>query len=265
MVNSYLKKAPQRTYPYNIMESSSRLRAVIFDLDGVLVDSEPLHMASFQKALGDLGKGLSEDIYKDRYLSLDDRGAFRNFYQDQKLPLDDAMLKSLIGRKSEMFDQLVESEGVLPFPAVPEFVMALTQRYPLAVATGSLKKEAELLLESSGIRPHFEVIVSADDVAHGKPNPESYLKAVEDLNLNKDRTRPIRPEECVVIEDSKHVIAQIHSIGMKCIAVSTSYPAFELSGADLVVPAIAALRVSQVEDLFLPPQPMPVPSQQNQN
>jgi HAD superfamily hydrolase (TIGR01509 family) len=172
-------------------------------------------------------------------------------------------LKELIDSKGQAFQDLIQTEGILPFPAVPELVMAASQRYPLAIASGARRHELETVLESAGIRPYFETIISADDVENGKPNPESYLKAVEGLNASGKRTSSIRPEECAVIEDSREGIASAHSARMKCIAVATSYPIFELSHADLVVPALAALRISQIEDLFQPPQLLAVPAPQN--
>jgi HAD superfamily hydrolase (TIGR01509 family) len=168
-------------------------------------------------------------------------------------------------KKAAIFDELVHTEGILPYPAVPEFVMAVAQRYPVALATGSRRHEAEFLLETAGIRPHFEAIISADDVERGKPDPESFQKALAALNNGGKRTSAIKPEECAVIEDSKHGIVSAHAAGMKCVAVSTSHPAFELSGADLVVSSLASLKITQIEDLFATPLPQPVPMPHPQN
>ena len=170
------------------------------------------------------------------------------------------MLKKLMEAKTQAFQAIIQNEGLMAYPAVPELVMAVSQRYPLAVASGARRHELETVLESAGVRSFFEVVVSADDVQYGKPHPESYLKAVEGLNATGKRTTPIRPEECVVIEDSKDGIASAHAAGMKCVAVATSFPMFELAHADLVVPALASLRVSQIEDLFHSPVPMPAPA-----
>jgi HAD superfamily hydrolase (TIGR01509 family) len=241
------------------------LRAIIFDLDGVLLDSEPLHFSAFKKSLGDMGDKMTQELYTDRYLALDDRGAFTRFYTDHKLPLSKDLLTDLMDKKAKLFDELVHTEGILPYPAVPEFVMAAAQRYPIALATGSRRHEAEFLLETAGIRPHFQAIVSADDVERGKPDPESFLKALAALNADGKRPTAIKPEECAVIEDSKHGIASAHSAGMKCVAVSTSHPAFELAGADLVVSSLASLKMSQIEDLFATPLPQPVPMPHPQN
>jgi len=258
----HLKRSPRPTYPLKSMENQPiHLRAVIFDCDGVLIDSEPLHFSAFKKILGSEGESLSEELYKQKYLALDDRGAIAKFYQETDQPLRLEQLDELMKKKTEIYQDLIKNDGVMAFPAVPEFVMAVSQRYPLAVASGSRRHEVELVLEAAGIRNYFEVIVSADDVKNGKPDAESYLKAVEALNSSGKRPTAIRPEECVVIEDSKDGIRSAHTAKMKVIAVATSYPTFELSKADLVIPNLAALKVSQLEDLFTaPPAPKPVPS-----
>lgn len=264
MTIAHLKNRLTSAYPYKVMEVNPvGLRSIIFDCDGVLVDSEPLHFAAFRKALAADGAVMTEELYNEQYLALDDRGAFSKFYQAQGRPLSPEELKDFLEKKADIFQQLVETEGILPYPAVPEFVMAVSQRYPLAIASGARRHELEMVLEMAGIRPYFEAIISADDVEKGKPDPESFLKAVQSLNDSGKRTTPIKPAECAVIEDSIQGIDSAHAAGMKCIAVATSYPAFELSHADLVVPSLAALRISQVEDLFVPPTPLAVPSSQN--
>ncbi|MFN0118393.1 MAG: HAD family hydrolase [Elusimicrobiota bacterium] len=260
----YLKPKQMTSYPINFQEGRTlALRAIIFDCDGVLVDSEPLHFSALKKTLEEAGYLLTEEIYKERYLANDDKGAFTHFYEDNKYPLTPENLAILMQKKAKHFEELVSSEGILPYPAVPEFVMAVSQRYPLAIASGARKHELEIITETAGIRSYFESIISADDVEKGKPDPESYIKALYALNNNGKRNSAIRPEECVVIEDSKEGIKSAHNAGMKCVAVATSYPAFELAAADLIVPSISALRISQMEDLFQPPAPLPMTSQKN--
>lgn len=265
MNSIYLKNRQPSAYPYKAIKEgkSMALRAIIFDCDGVLVDSEPVHFAAFKKTLQAHGGELSEEIYKERYLALDDKGLFNRFFQDNKRMLSTEELQALINEKGAAFQELIQSEGIMAYPAVPELVMAASQRYPLAIASGARRHELEVILEAAGIRPYFEVIISADDVENGKPNPESYLKALEGLNASGKRSTPIRPDECAVIEDSREGILSAHTAGMKCVAVATSYPAFQLSHADLVLPALASLKISQVEDLFQPPQLLAVPSPQN--
>lgn len=255
-----LKKHRLGAYPYKMDAGHVSLRAIIFDLDGVLVDSEPLHLLALRKLLGADGELLTDELYNERYLPLSDRDAITAFYRDIKKPLSLDDVNQLMAKKTEIFSALVQTEGLLPYPAVPELVMALSQRYPLAVASGARRHEVEFVLESAGIRSYFEALVSSDDVKNGKPDPESFVRAVELLNASGKRPTAIRPDECVVIEDSKVNVVAAHQAGMKCVAVATSYPAFELSAADLVVPSLAALKISQVEDLFQVPTPLPLPS-----
>jgi HAD superfamily hydrolase (TIGR01509 family) len=221
------------------------------------------HLRGLKRTLGAEADGLTEEIYKERYLALDDRGCITKLFKENGKMLSEANLLELTEAKTKIFQELVSTEGILPFPAVPEFVMALSQRYPLAIASGARRHELEVLLEGAGIRRYFETVVSSDDVQNGKPDPESYVTALSRLNDSGKRSLPIKADECVVIEDSKEGIMSAHAAGMKCVAVATSFPAFELSVADLVVPAIAALKISQIEDLFYSPAPLPIPTQQN--
>ncbi len=260
MSTIYLQNRSSTTYPYKMKDTQAALRAIIFDCDGVLVDSEPAHFEAFKRTLGADANRLTDEIYKERYLAMDDRGIFTTFYQDIGRPIAQDELKRLMEAKTKTFQSIIENEGLMTYPAVPELVMAVSQRYPLAVASGARRHELETVLESAGVRSFFEVVISADDVQFGKPHPQSYLKAVEELNATGKRLTPIKPEECVVIEDSRDGIASAHSAGMKCVAVATSFPMFELAHADLVVPGLASLRVSQIEDLFHSPVPLQSPA-----
>src|SRR5204863_4106170 len=142
MTNAYLKNRPTGAYPYKVREGGSvALRAIIFDCDGVLVDSEPVHFSAFRKTLESRGASLSEEAYKERYLALDDRGVFTRYFQDQGKPLATAELGELIEEKGAAFQTLIQSEGIMAYPAVPELVMAASQRYPLAIASGARRHE----------------------------------------------------------------------------------------------------------------------------
>src|SRR5262249_52016460 len=154
MTTTHLKNHYGGAYPYRKEASPVALRSIIFDCDGVLIDSEPVHLAAFRKVLGVGPEILSEDLYKERYLAMDDRGAITRFYEDHQKTLSQAELNQLLEKKTAIYQELVRTEGLLPFPAVPEFVMAVSQRYPLAVASGARRHEVEMALESAGIRTY---------------------------------------------------------------------------------------------------------------
>ena len=229
------------------------LRAIVFDCDGVLVDSEPIHLKAFQDVLEGEGIEITRDDYINKYLALDDKSCFQTIFKEKGRELSPQQLDSLMKKKAVAYARATKGGNLLVFPGVPEFVMAASQSYPLAVASGALKEEVEQALEAAGIRPYFEAIVTADDVANGKPHPEPYLRALDLLNASGKRPTPISARECVVIEDARHGVVAAHAAGMKCAAISTSHPAYELAAADLVVPEIGALKLVQLQDLFAAP------------
>jgi HAD superfamily hydrolase (TIGR01509 family) len=158
------------------------------------------------------------------------------------------MLKTLIARKTEMYKKTA-AQNLVILPGVVEFVMAVAQKYPLAMASGALKEEVLLMIGAAGIRDYFDAVIAAEDVKNGKPAPDAYLKALSEINrLNPGKN--IQPSECLVVEDSKHGVTSAHAAGMKCVAVCTSYTAEELKAADRVVPVLTAVRVPDLAALF---------------
>lgn len=224
------------------------LKAVLFDCDGVIADSEHLHFALFQKVLEGIGITLSQAEYVEKYLAMDDKGCFGAVLADRGRTLSDAAVADLIAKKTALYKETA-SRNLVILPGVVEFVMAVSQKFPLALASGALRDEIKLMLRAAGIDHYFDAIVAAEDVTRGKPAPDAYLKALDELN-KKYPGRNMKPEECLVVEDSKHGLLSARAAGMKCVAVTTSYPADELSAADRVVPVLTAVRVADLEGLF---------------
>lgn len=225
----------------------SMLRSIIFDCDGVIADTEPLHMAALQKTLAEENIALTGRDYYRYYLALDDRGCFTRAFSNCGRRLSQEKLDELIMRKASHIEPVMRARLRL-FPGVAEFIRASAARYPLAVASGALRREIEMILEQGGIRDCFDVIVSAEDVDRGKPDPETFLKAL--ALINERAGQGISPAECLVIEDSIHGIHAAHLAGMKCLALTTSYPKDELSEADCVEGSAAGLSLDRAEALF---------------
>jgi beta-phosphoglucomutase len=224
------------------------LRAVIFDFNGILVDDEPIHLELFQKVLEEEGLSLTDEDYYARYLGMDDRGCFRAVFKDRGRPLNDATLAKLIQRKAGYYRESIATRTVI-FPGVETLVPALAQHLPLAVASGALREEIEMILKGVGLKEFFQVIVSAEDVSDGKPHPEIFVKALREINRVGARNEPIRSSECLVVEDSKEGILAAHRAGIKCLAVSNSHPACELS-AEAVVGSLEKVTLPFLESLF---------------
>jgi beta-phosphoglucomutase len=225
------------------------LKAVLFDCDGVIADSEKLHFELFKKVLAeDFGVAVTAEEYVEKYLAMDDRGCFTAVCRDKGRPLSEPELAQAIAKKTEMYKKTA-AENLVILPGVVEFVMAVSQKYPLAMASGALKDEVLMMIGAAGIRHYFDAVVAAEDVKNGKPAPDAYLKALEEIN-KKYPGKDIRPSECLVVEDSKHGVTSAHTAGMKCVAVCTSYTEEELKAADRVVPVLTAVRVSDLAGLF---------------
>ena len=216
-----------------------KLKAIIFDFNGVIVDDEPLHLELFRKVLLEEGISLSDEDYHEKYLGYDDRGCFTAALCDHaRTPdaADDAFNQAMIARKAEYYRQAIQERMLLLFPGVVELVRRSAAQYPLAIASGALRSEIEFVLQRGEIRDCFQVIVAAEDVSECKPDPEGYLKALEWLNAL--RNEEVQAHECLVIEDSIAGIEAAKAAGMRCVAVTNSYRPHELTAADMVVTSL---------------------------
>ena len=224
------------------------LRALIFDFNGIIVDDEPIHFELFKQVLAEEGIKLTEADYYARYLGFDDRGAFTAAYREHGRSLDEKLLARLIDRKTIYYQSEIRSK-VRIFPGVEKLVTTLVPVLPLAVASGALRQEIETILSAAGLLKHFAVIISAEDVDHGKPEPEIFLKALARLNAQVEDGDPIDAADCLVIEDSKEGIRGARRAGMKCLAVSNSHPIELLQEANAVVRSLEEVDLSLLEKL----------------
>ena len=223
------------------------LRAIIFDCDGVIADTEPFHFASFQRVLDEEGLRLTEQDYLARYLALDDRGCFTRAFTEAGRRLTDEKLVGLIARKASYIEPAL-SKHLKIFPGAAEFIKTASSKYPTAIASGALRGEIEMILTQAHVRDCFQVIVSAEDVSRGKPDPESFLKACEQICMATGED--IEPPDCLVIEDSIHGIHAAHAAEMVCLAVTNSYPKEKLAEAERIVETLERLSLAEVESLF---------------
>lgn len=205
------------------------LKAIIFDFDGVLADTEPLHFRMFQRVLQDEGLPLSEHDYYQKYVGFDDRGCFHAVLSAHGRPAPPAAIQQLIERKAALMLGHLTTTRVV-YPGAVEFVKNVAGRYRLAIVSGALRHEIELILKTAGMRDDFEHITAAEDVPDGKPAPDGYLHALRSL----DRHAPLLASECLVIEDTLFGIQAAHAAGMRCLALSTTYPSDRLGIADAV-------------------------------
>lgn len=205
-------------------------RGVIFDLDGVLINSEPLHCRAFQDVLAPYGVIVTEQDYYAEYLVYSDREVLERLLPDPGA-LDDA-----VAAKERRYWELLEA-GV---PAFPDglALLARTDGWRVGLATGSIRREAELALRMLGIRERFDAVVAREDCRRGKPDPEPYLRAASVLGLS--------PPRCVVIEDAPGGVRAAKAAGMACVASTHSCPREQLVEADLVADDLATVELASL-------------------
>jgi beta-phosphoglucomutase len=225
----------------------SVLQAVFFDFDGVIADTEPLHLRAYQAVLQADGIDLNKAEYYARYLGYDDVGLFDALAKDRHISLSDEKIDEWVAAKSSILEEMLSSDSIL-FPGAAACVRMFAERVPLAVASGALEPEIEIVLQHAGLRGSFTAIASASDGVRGKPAPDLYLLAMAKL---KDRLPgAIDPGACIAIEDSRWGLEAAQRAGLRCVAVTHTYPAAELGKADLVVETLSDLTLSSVEALI---------------
>jgi beta-phosphoglucomutase len=223
------------------------LQAIVFDFDGVIADSEVLHLRAYQQVLAPEGITLSNEEYFDKYLGYDDAGVLKALGRDKGLPMDDGRVQQLIARKSDRYDALTAAGDVL-FPGAAEFIRAAAAAVPIAIASGALTHEIEEILERAGLRELFKVIVGADQTERSKPDPEPYHAAFDRLRLLTGRD--LIPWRSVAIEDSHWGLVSARGADLRCVAVTNTYKADELRpDAELVVAGLHALTLDALDEL----------------
>jgi HAD superfamily hydrolase (TIGR01509 family) len=199
-------------------------KAVLFDMDGVIVDSEPLHIAAFQATLKRYGHDLTQEQYKQYFAGKTDEAGFRQYFDFINETVD---LSFFLNEKTKAYLALA-ADQLVPYPGVIDFIYELsTRNVPLALVTGSLRVEAEVTLKTLHMAKVFSVVVAAEDIAQSKPSPEGYLKGTKALN--------VEPTNCIVIEDAPSGVRAAKAAGMKCLAITNTHSEEELNEADRIV------------------------------
>jgi beta-phosphoglucomutase len=226
------------------------LRAIIFDFDGVIVDSEPLILRLTQEMAAQEGWTVSAEEYYRDYLALDDRGIVEQLYRSHGRAVDPARRDDLVAWKARRYQEIIR-DGLPAMPGAVEFVTEAASAFLLAIASGSLRVEIEHLLGKLGLREKFAVLATADDCRRSKPDPEIYLTAFTRLRaLPNFRDDPLQTGECLTIEDAPLGVVAAQAAGFRCLALTHSRPAEELRHADWVVREFADVRLDDIQAGF---------------
>ena len=221
--------------------SLPRPEAVLFDFDGILVDSEPMHHRAFTEVLDPLGMGFPWKEYVEIYMGFDDRDAFREAFRAKGIDLDDAKLAKLVAAKSEAFLRSLR-DRVTAYPGAVSLIQSLRAAgRPLALCSGGLRSGIDPILAQLGVARCFDVIVSANDVRRSKPDPESYVLAFARLS-ERYATLLTVPRKSIAVEDTPAGIRSAKGAGFRVLAVSNSYGAGELAEADWITDSLESVR-----------------------
>jgi beta-phosphoglucomutase len=216
--------------------------ATLFDFDGVLVDSEPVHLAAFNDVLAPRGLGIDAVTYAARYLSLDDAGVFRDVLSAAGRAPSEHEVQTLVDAKSPRFMARFAA-GFRVFPGAAELVVRRAARGPVGIVSGALEDEIAFALKKMGVAGAVTFVISAERTPASKPDPAPYRLACEELELRG------HVAGAVVVEDSLGGVISAKRAGLRCVAVAHSYSARDLAGAgaDAVVADLASLTDTLLE------------------
>jgi HAD superfamily hydrolase (TIGR01509 family) len=198
------------------------VRAVIFDFNGTLSDDEPILCEIFMHLFAEHGKPMSAQEYFDRLVGLSDPEIVRAWLGD-----DDPDVEAVIEERTRRYRDAV-ADGSSVHEHVREAVRFAASRVPLAICSGAARAEIEPVVDAAGLAACFETIVSSDDVAHGKPDPEGYAKALAALDVD--------PADSLVVEDTEAGIASARAAGVgRVVALQTTLDPRRLIEADTLI------------------------------
>ncbi len=212
--------------------------AVLWDMDGVLVDSGELHRRAWRTFLQQKGLHISDEIFQHGF----------GRPNEQVLPLyfpglDESQIRQMSFEKEAYYRKLVRQEGIYPTPGVLSWMARFHEAgIRQALATSGCRANATMIADLTGAQTYLAAIVAAEDVPRGKPHPDIFLHTAERLRLSTTR--------CLVVEDSRHGLQAARAAGMRCLALETTHPASELGDADRVIPTMRSFSWEMWEQLF---------------
>jgi beta-phosphoglucomutase len=212
--------------------------AVLWDMDGVLVDSGALHRRAWRTFLSQKGQPVSDEIF-ERGFGRPNEQVLSEYWTG----LSTTQIRRLGEEKEQCYRDLVKQEGIRATPGAVEWMGQFHDaRIAQALATSGCQANADLITQLTGVRPYLAAIITAEDVSRGKPDPDVFLYAAALLD--------VAPTRCLVIEDSVHGVQAARAADMRCLALETTHPAAELCGADVVLPDMRAFSWSIWQGLF---------------
>lgn len=206
------------------------IKAVIFDMNGVIIDDEDIHEIAFKSALDKYNAHFNHEDYLKIFGGRTDEEGIEVLAK--KLGRNDIPTDKVTQEKQKQYFNLFP-QNKKTFKGVVGLVKSLSKQYKLALTTSATKKEANMILKEFNLTDYFPTVITSNDITRGKPDPQPYLLTAEKLNLN--------PSDCIVIEDSGNGVLSAKAAGMKCIGVTTTHPKKAVEMADKVVESFSEI------------------------
>ncbi len=227
------------------------IQAIIFDFDGVIVDSEPLHYRAFLRTAQEAGVPIDFDYdeYLRKYVGFDDREGFHEMIAAidpaaAASPGFNRRVATLCENKRDVFASIV-SQGFETIPGVLQFIQSLPAAFPIAIASGATREDIELIVNKLGIASRFSTIVTASDVARSKPDPMTYRLALENLR-KKHPQQPLQPSNVAAIEDTAAGIDSARGAGLQVLGLTTTTDGKNLGKAHRVIKGFEDLNLEKI-------------------
>lgn len=212
-------------------------KAIIFDFDGIITDTEPVHMSAWLEVFRPLGISFGKEEYDAHYLGLNDRDFLDAVGRVHNRPFPSEEKNVLISKKLEKSLALL-NKGIPLLDGVEDFIELLQKKCLFAICSGANKMEVNFVLKKLGWLDLFDPIVTQDDVQKGKPDPEGYKLVLKRLQ-ERAPSHKLTVDDCLAIEDSPKGIAAAHAADIKCLAISNSYPPDALTEAEWVLASLS--------------------------
>ena len=213
------------------------IKAVLFDMDGTIIDSEDVHTRSLQEVVKEnIGLEIPKEEI-EKYIGLSYTQKLEKIFKERNVKKDYHKLSKFIRERNVKLSNLVKK-----IDSTEEVIKMIKEKFKIALVTASSKIQAEAMLKSSELKKYFELIITSDEVENNKPHPDCYLLASKKLK--------VKPKECVVIEDSVTGVEAAKSAGMFCIAVRNKYNKDkDFSEADLVVENLKNIDLDMIKKI----------------
>ncbi|MEI6890829.1 MAG: HAD family phosphatase [Pontiella sp.] len=220
------------------------LSAVIFDFDGIIVDSEPMHFKAFNEVLKSKKIEMSWEDYCETYIGFDDRAAFGTVFKANQVKISSKEINLLIEEKAAVFQKYILNGEAKPLPGAVELIKSIPVRLPVALCSGALREDIDPILKNLGLSDAFTVIVTAEDTPKSKPDPAPYLLTCKKLGIDD-------PATAIAIEDTPAGIISAKGAGLKVLAVTNSYDRDYLMEADAVTDTLENVTRPTLENVVL--------------